>query len=274
MSGGIYVIRLSDTHYYGGRTKHFQTRWQVHQKMLKAGTHFNRHMQSVFDLHGRFEPDVVCALPVEEQREAEKVWLDANVGKPGCLNKSMSADGVHPGYKHSKETCAKHRRPIHTPESKEKCRLAGLRRKPKVVTDEDRARLSAHMKRAWVRAKATGKTWKTGVPAGTHSDETLRRMSESQIGKHVSEETRLRISEALTGRKGPPKSEEQKAHQAEKMREYWSDPEACRAQSERQMGRPPTKGMSGRTHSPETRKKMSEARRATVLRKAAEKEQG
>ena len=32
--GGIYVIRLSDSHYYGGRTGDFRKRWADHHRDL------------------------------------------------------------------------------------------------------------------------------------------------------------------------------------------------------------------------------------------------
>jgi predicted GIY-YIG superfamily endonuclease len=47
--GGIYVIRLSDTHYYGGRTVDFKKRWADHHRKLRAGLHYNFRMQRVFE---------------------------------------------------------------------------------------------------------------------------------------------------------------------------------------------------------------------------------
>ena len=83
-SGGLYVIRLSDTHYYGGRTKAFANRWSVHYRLLRDGKHFNAHAQAVFNQHGRFEPEVLHATSDEqEQRGLEGAWLQDNVGKAG-----------------------------------------------------------------------------------------------------------------------------------------------------------------------------------------------
>ncbi len=47
--GGIYIIRLSDTHYYGGRTTNFKRRWADHHRDLRAGLHYNLWMQRVFE---------------------------------------------------------------------------------------------------------------------------------------------------------------------------------------------------------------------------------
>lgn len=69
--GGIYVIRLSDTHYYGGRTGNFKRRWADHLRELREGRHNNRRMQRVFDIHGRFDPDVVRVLSPDECVDAE-----------------------------------------------------------------------------------------------------------------------------------------------------------------------------------------------------------
>jgi hypothetical protein len=144
--GGLYVIRLSDNHYYGGRTKAFTNRWAVHYRLLRDGKHFNAHAQAVFNQHGRFEPEVLCVTSNEGgRRELEGLWLQGNVGKPGCVNLSRSADGVHVGYTHSEATRVKHRRPVHTDESKEKCRQAARRPRksytPHPHTEESRAKL-------------------------------------------------------------------------------------------------------------------------------------
>lgn len=159
--GGLYVIRLSDTHYYGGRTKAFTNRWAVHYRLLRDGKHFNAHAQAVFNQHGRFEPEVLCVTPNEgERRELEGAWLQGNVGKPGCVNLSRSADGVHAGYTHTEATRVKHRRPVHTDESKEKCRQAARRPRksytPHPHTEESRAKLSASLKRVWARRRMPG----------------------------------------------------------------------------------------------------------------------
>lgn len=180
--GGLYLIRLSDKHYYGGRAKCFQTRWAVHSRLFRENKHFNPHAQAVFNRHRRFDPEVLCTLPVENQQVAEQAWLDRNFDKSGCVNLSRSSDGVHAGYRHSEATRAKHRRPVHTPASKEKCRQAALRPrpnyKPHPQTDETRAKLSLSVKQAWEQEKNAG--IKRAGFSGHHSDETKRKMSEAR----------------------------------------------------------------------------------------------
>ena len=256
-SGGLYVIRLSDTHYYGGRTKAFANRWSVHYRLLRDGKHFNAHAQAVFNQHGRFEPEVLHATSDEQvQRDLEGAWLRDNVGKAGCVNLSRSSKGVHAGYKHSAETCAKHRRPIHTPESKEKCRQAARRRvkhTPHPHTEESRAKLSASLKQAWAREKAAG-VKRAGFTGG-HSDEARAKISAAKLGRpnpHL----------------GVAKTSSQKEHQSQQMLAWWSSltSEERAAHAAKQMGRPATKGMTGRKHSPETKQKISDARKARSLR--------
>lgn len=92
-AGGIYLIWLSDTHYYGGRARFFRKRWRSHLRDLKAGKHENPRMQAVFDKHGRFDPEIVSVLLPHEQREAEQVWLDTHFRQPGCVNLSPFAKG-------------------------------------------------------------------------------------------------------------------------------------------------------------------------------------
>ena len=56
---GIYRILLSPSHYYGGRSINCHRRWRDHFRDLQAGTHYNSRMQAVYNIYGRFEPEVV-----------------------------------------------------------------------------------------------------------------------------------------------------------------------------------------------------------------------
>lgn len=87
--GGLYIVWLSDTHFYGGRAKQFKGRWRRHLTHLERGTHPNAYMQNVFNQHGRFDTEILRVLPtIPEQIKAEGQWLKANFGTPGCLNLS------------------------------------------------------------------------------------------------------------------------------------------------------------------------------------------
>ena len=100
--GGLYIIQLSDTHYYGGRARDFKGRWRAHLRELRAGVHDNPRMQAVYNIYGRFEPNVLRRLPDEELEAAEQAWLDENFRKPGCVNLSPISTGGCGG--HTEET--------------------------------------------------------------------------------------------------------------------------------------------------------------------------
>jgi len=68
MAGGMYVIWLSDTHYYGGRAVNFKVRWRTHETLFRKGVHTNHHAQAVYDPHRR-----EAIKRAWEKRKAERV---------------------------------------------------------------------------------------------------------------------------------------------------------------------------------------------------------
>ena len=222
--GGLYVIRLSDTHYYGGRTKSFPTRWAVHYRLLRDGKHFNPHAQSVFDQHGRFEPEVVCVMSVDAQRAAEQEWLDEHFGQHGCVNLSRSADGIHMGYRHTEVTRAKIRaRDFRDPDYRKKLSDAQkARHREGCGFSEETRRKISEGNRGRIRPDTTERNrnnvgWK-------HTAEALAKISEAgrtggSKGKTRSTETKARISESLKGR---IPSEETLRKRSESLRRTWA----------------------------------------------------
>jgi len=173
--GGIYVIRLSDTHYYGGRTKNFRVRWADHLRDLREGRHYNRRMQRVYDLHGRFDPEVVSVLAPDECPDAEQAWLDANFRKPGCVNLVASSRGGMTGM-------------VRTPESIEKQR-ATFKSRPDLI---EKARVSI----ARNGIKFTPDMIRRGVAASALKNRG-RKQTPEQVARRV---------EAITGRKNTPET--------------------------------------------------------------------
>lgn len=155
-TGGLYILWLSDSHYYGGRAKCFNERWQGHLKALRQGKHCNQWMQRLYNIHGRFEPEVCQELPMGgDHQAAEQAWLDGNYGEPGCVNLSRAADGgAMTGRKHTAETRAKMSasrkgRPIGPPSLEARANMAKAGRNRKKVfgrkrphTEETRAKMS------------------------------------------------------------------------------------------------------------------------------------
>jgi group I intron endonuclease len=181
--GGLYVIRLSEKHYYGGRAVCFATRWDNHLRALQAGKHDNTHMQRVFNKYGGFSPEVVRVLDRGAQPDAEQAWLDEHHGKPGCVNLSAHARGGCSGHtedtrnkmrntrssrpdlvEKARESLSRNRLPAGTPRSPEHAeaiamQLRGRKQDPEVVekraasnrgrknTPETLARMSESAKR-------------------------------------------------------------------------------------------------------------------------------
>jgi hypothetical protein len=181
--GGLYIIWLSDTHYYGGRARSFRVRWRRHLRSLRRGTHSNPHMQAVFNRYGRFEPKVlVLSRSLDTQIEIEQEWLDRNHGKTGCLNLSPCAHGGN--GPHSEET---------------RRRMTG-----RSLSEAHRESLSKGQKRRWAsRGSSEKKTL-----------EILRELSERRKGVPLPLKTKDAISQAQQGR-------EFSASHRRKLREAW-----------------------------------------------------
>lgn len=107
--GGVYVIWLSDTHFYGGSTKSFRERWYEHLRTLRKGVHKNPHMQNVFNRNHRFEPRIIKVVRDLNLRiSSEQGWLDENFGVKGCVNICAVAEAAPmEGRTHSEESRAK-----------------------------------------------------------------------------------------------------------------------------------------------------------------------
>lgn len=174
--GGLYRIRLSESHYYGGRARAFARRWAAHLSSLQEGRHPNKYMQNVFNQHGRFEPEILQRLSsVQAQMTAEQSWLVANFGQPGCVNLSPNATGGR----------------------------GALRGRS--FSASTRAKLSAALKGHVVLPGTRQKLREahTGRVNGSPSPETCAKISAGLKGHTVSEETRAKISQALKGRPVP-----------------------------------------------------------------------
>ena len=147
-AGGLYLIRFSDTHYYGGRAVNFRARWRRHLNSLEAGTH-HPYIQNVWNKYGRFEPEVLEVIPdIEDMKKAEQVWLDENYGEPGCLNSNPFCHGGNGPHSESTRENMRGRK----------------------LSKEHRAACSLGQRRRFDRD-------------GGLSEETRRKMSESRTGK-------------------------------------------------------------------------------------------
>lgn len=191
MAGGIYVIRLSDTHYYGGRTVDFAVRWRTHLALFKKGTHTNRYAQAVYDIHKRFDPEVLVVLPEAEQRDAETKWLECHFGRQGCLNVWKSSQGAHKGWRHSEATKAKFKSRVPSDETRRRLSQA---HKGHTVSDATRQKLSDSLRGKTRPDNAARNSSRSGW---THTEASLEKIAEAGKGRSVSDGTKQKISQSL-----------------------------------------------------------------------------
>jgi len=155
-------------------------------------------MQAVFNIHGRFEPEI--AIPWEEGMDLEAVeqkWLDEHFRKPGCVNLSSTSDGG--GGEWSEESRQKSRLTYRT--------KPGLAAKQREILDRIRpqAHLALAAKRGPKRPKPIAKMVKTTLGL-RHPPETIKQMSESAKVRCVAhpqahdQDTRTLISTQQKGR--------------------------------------------------------------------------
>jgi len=192
--GGIYVVWLSDSHYYGGRAINFRARWRRHLTQLEQGKHLNKHMQAVFNKYREFSPEILSVLPLKEQIQAEEAWLAEHFGKKDCLNLSRSA-----------------RNNTHlSPEARRKISLKNKGRKQSI----DSIRRSSESRKGMRMPEETRRKLSEIQTGKKHSKEARENMSKSSFlrGKPISNKLRSAIVESNQRRKGEKRSSELKAH--------------------------------------------------------------
>lgn len=159
MRCGVYSItNLNDGKIYIGSGARIEERWRKHRELLRGNRHHNPHLQRAWNLHGEasFAFEVVIECANEKTLVAEQMVLDSYFGnreRQSIYNVSRYATAAAKGRKLSEETKAKMR-------------------------VSQRAR-------------------------GPRSPETRLRMSMAQVGRHVRPETCLRISASKSGERHP-----------------------------------------------------------------------
>lgn len=242
MSSGIYEIRnMVNGHRYIGSAVSLTHRKAQHLHMLRRGNHRNKHLQSAFNLYGEvnFIFTALYECSKEELIRCEQEELD--LLKPE-YNKCKIAGSTY-GIKLSEETRKKlsiaNRGRKHTEEHKRKIGLAGLGR---VFSEEHKRKIGEANKIAL-----------TGRVHGPHSEEAIKKMSESQLGeknhmygKHHTEETKDKISLANKGKSMPDEV---------KIKISIANKGTCMGENNHNYGK---------RFSEETRRKMSDAQRARL----------
>ena len=208
--GGLYVIWLSDTHYYGGRAKSFRGRWRRHLRHLRRGDHINPHMQAVFNQHGRFEPVVISVCPLGEQESIEQAWLDEHYGKTGCMNLSRSSrnNASFTPASAAKRLATleakwghlpKGRKQNLTDEERERRRDTSAMRTPE-AREKMRRSLTGKTIPAHVRRKMAENSARKGKPITDAIREGIVRSNKARAGWKQSASAKAKVSQAVKGR--------------------------------------------------------------------------
>lgn len=84
---GIYRLVSPEGHVYFGQAICLEKRRKGHFKSLTKGTHYNKHVQAVYNKYGLvFEPILVC--DPDELDIYEQCLLDSFFDDPKCMNQS------------------------------------------------------------------------------------------------------------------------------------------------------------------------------------------
>lgn len=199
--GGLYLLRLSDTHYYGGRAAHFRARWRRHLTALEKGSHPNPYMQAVFDKEQQFEPEVLAVLDPDQRIPAEERWLRDHFGKKGCLNLSQSpVNNTHVSAEARAKISKAHKGRKQSPEAIRRSALSrtGLKMSPEARRNNSRAQTGKVMS-----AKARQRMSESSARKGKPIHENLRRAivaaNQKRKGEKRSDKVRDNLSKHVSG---------------------------------------------------------------------------
>lgn len=176
---GIYQIKNRiNGHLYIGQSSNMRVRWMKHIDYLKKNKHWNKHLQSAWNLYTEinFTFEVLELCDISELTIKEQHHFDRLAQETVTYNKGLFTDNPFRGRKHSNETINKLRR-LNTG--------ANNKRYGIVMSDETKQK---------IRLSKLGKK---------HSDEQKRHRSirlmganNPNFGKKHSPETRKKIADA------------------------------------------------------------------------------
>lgn len=260
VEAGIYrITHTASGRHYVGSAAHIRRRWAQHRAHLRRGIHHAVKLQRAWAKHGEqaFE---FCVLEVVEDLgllvQREQYWIDALGAHQAGMN-SCPVAGRSVGYVWSDEQRARaseskrgtvftdaHREAISqaltgmvfSEERKAKIRAKALERaardpdgaaapgranKGRKWTDEQRAKILAARAASWTpeRRQAAAERAK----GRKHSAEAKAKIAAANSARGVSEETRQKMREALTGRKLSPEHAEKSRQQLQRLRDERGD---------------------------------------------------
>ena len=198
---GIYKIEnLINGKVYIGKSKNIENRWRTHKKELNNNSHCNKHLQNAWNKYGKenfkFEVIEECSMDLLDKQEI--YWISEY--NSNCYNLTKGGDGV---VEPLPEVIDKMRNSLIAyyqdnpvpEETRKKLSIAG---KGRIVSEETKRRISE-----------TEKGWQPSI-------ETRLKMSISAKGKKLSEETKEKISNFQKGRP-KPKTEAHIQHHRESL---------------------------------------------------------
>ena len=178
---GIYQIRnLVNGKVYVGSAVNLRARRNRHFSYLRNNCHANRKLQNAFNKYGE-ENIVFEVVEIVADKynllEREQYYIDTlNAVKEGYNIRLIAESNL--GIKYSEQSKERIRKAKSNISEETRKRMSISRNKRPPISEETRRRMS--------------------LAQSNRSEETRRRMSLAQQGKHMSEETKQRISRTLT----------------------------------------------------------------------------
>jgi group I intron endonuclease len=265
---GIYQIICNETgKRYVGSSTNIEHRFNGHIKDLNRGAHCNRHLQRAWTKYGpekfEFGPILFCAP--ENLVLYEQAAIDAlEAANPACGYNICPVAESRLGAQfteESKRRLSESRKGKYVGTANHnygKTLRESVRKKisesliGRFVGENSPTYGMKHSKETRMKISAAGKgrpAWNKGLTADM--DLRVKKYTEAQRGKSISEKQREQISKAL---KGAVPSNETRKKLSEAQTRRWSNPQERERQSDRRKGKP--SGFLGRNHSEETKQKM------------------
>lgn len=214
-TSGIYaIVNTVNGKRYVGSSTNIEKRKVNHLALLRGNYHQNDHLQKAWNKYGErvFNFLVIEEVPIEQLLDVEQMYLDANAN--GYNIALVAGTSPMAGRKHSDKSRNKNRLSHlgrkQSVETKEKHRLSMLGNKHgcgNIPSEETRDKLRTAM-----RGNSNGKGYqhtkeakhKISLALKGKPRLDLRGRISPMRGKHLSDETKAKISEATRGKKKRP----------------------------------------------------------------------
>lgn len=192
---GIYaIINKVNNKIYIGQSSSITERWKVHKYLLKNNKHYNKHLQSAYNIDGlsNFQFLILELCGQEKMDERESYWI-------AFFKATLTSHGYNKDSGGSLN---------------------------KTISEEAKKKISISAKKRGISKEVQEKAWETNRNRKTkdhpmfgrrHSSETRKKLSDSHLGisngPH-SEETKRKISLAHKGKKKGPMSDDRRKLQS------------------------------------------------------------